>query len=250
MYVRDDEPTPIVPTLQQTLRILAWLYSRQMSRVRIRVGVDWGRVVADNVDEFGIKYQLEFYHLRPEVPGAIDGVAKLIQLLAIANDGLPPFEDGLGDLLITRNGFGPAGEEDQQDFAAKQCDRWMQINRFYERTGLTPKHIIYAQTRQGKMELCKLMEITVLIEDRTQVGQFLDSSVRWIAFRVLPEEWMKFSQNLPEKVKDRMFPAKGWKEVAPAIFNPLFSELKRIRRMMDLQHLETIAERLGYKEPS
>lgn len=186
-------------------------------RERVRCFVDWGRVIAHNIHPVTHeKYSLHRYHLRPEVEGAIDGIEQLIKMLEIVNAGLPPFRDGLGDVIIIRNGFGPEGEKNQQKFAAKQTHRWMLRHNFYQQTGLSRRQVLYAGTRQGKYHLCRKYRATVIIEDRAEVGMYLHG-VRWLAFNPVPAEIRRFAKQVPAEVRDTMLVVRNWRDVLLAV---------------------------------
>lgn len=165
-----------------------------------RIGLDFGRVIAEILGPDGKKFGLKKYHLRPEVAGAIEGIKILVTYL------------GDDNVFIIRNGFGPTGGVKRQKLAILKTWQWFRRNQFFERTGMKRENVLFPNSREGKQHVCEEKRITDLVEDRAEVAQHL-SGVRWYAFRPEPAEIKRFIAEATAETISTMVVVQSWSEL-------------------------------------
>lgn len=186
-----------------------------------KVGLDYGRVIADIIDERGRKIPIKRYHLRPEVPGAIEGIKILVTYL------------GADNVFIIRNGFGPNGGSRNQPLAIKKTWQWFERNKFFARTGVKRENVLFPDSREGKQRICEENGVTDLVDDRAEVAQHL-KGVRWFAFRVEPDEIKKYAGAVSEETLRAMVKVDTW----PALLDVM-------RHSFDPNSSQTLDDRMS-----
>lgn len=84
----------------------------------------------------------------PEVPGSIDTIKRLVS---------ERFENRV--FLVSK--CGPRVQA--------KTRRWLKHHRFFERTGVGPKHVYFCLERSEKAQICRRLKITHFIDDRVDV---------------------------------------------------------------------------------
>lgn len=217
---------------KKTLKVdpLAWVEAL-LSQIGVsligkrRIGIDFGRCIADNRDNRGRKIPISGYSRRPEIEFAI----RVIRFLVVVF--------GAESIYIIRNGFGPNGERDDQVRIKAEIENWFRKKRFFERTSVHPDHVFHPETRQGKQELCIRLRLTDLIEDRAEVAQFL-TETRWIAFNPTGTDVADFLHSVDDAIVNRMVRVSNWIEVAQAFFDPIGFEPTRVIRASELWRIK------------
>lgn len=202
-----------------------------------RIGIDFGRCIADNRDSRGRKIPISGYSRRPEIEFAIRVIRFLVLVFGAEN------------IYIIRNGFGPNGEHDDQVRTRAEIENWFRKKKFFKRTGVLPSHVLHPETRQGKQELCLRLKLTDLIEDRAEVAQFL-TKTRWVAFRPTGSDLVDFLRGIDDSFAERMVRVNNWVEVARAFFDSSSFEAVRKVRSAEIREIkQALVERAADEEP-
>jgi hypothetical protein len=160
------------------------------------IGVDVGGVLMDRA-HLGVRLHtmdMDAYRAIPEVPGAIAGIAMLVQafrgrvwLISRASKAL--VVDGT---LV-----------------------WLAHHRFHERTGVDVSQVVFCAERAGKEALCRRIGATHMIDDRLDVLQYLSFVPHRILFRPRPAEIAQLAHILPDVTR-----VESWEELLLHLSRP------------------------------
>jgi hypothetical protein len=149
-----------------------------MSRNSVEaLGVDVGGVLITSTDR---EQDTALFHAgyldRPEVPGAIDALARLAR-------------ERFGDRTYVVSKCGEATE--------RRTLEWMAHHRFFERTGVTADRVHFCRTREGKAPIAERLGLTHFVDDRLEVLSHLTTVPHRYLFRPDDAEVERFRAHLP-----------------------------------------------------
>jgi hypothetical protein len=122
---------------------------------RESLGVDIGGVIISRVGgEADTSFSSANYLETAGVPGALEVIRQLV-------------DHRFGERVFLVSKCGPRVQ-------AKTL-RWLKHHRFFERTGVKPKHVRFCLERSEKEAICRKLGITHFIDDRVDVLQSLKS---------------------------------------------------------------------------
>ena len=127
---------------------------------QLRLGIDIGRVIMSPVsggksDTSFLSGGMEQAMATPPSPGAIEGVAHLIEVFN-------------GSVWLVSK----AGPSNQ-----RKTWFWLEQYDFYNQTGLLPSHVRFCLERHEKAIHCEKLKISHFIDDRLDVLKFIKHSV-------------------------------------------------------------------------
>lgn len=142
------------------------------------LGVDVGGVILDFIRERGteLDFQGERYLETPEIPGAIDAIARL---------SAGKFKREI--YLISRDRNGP-----------ERVVAWLKSKNFFERVGIPEGNFNHCFERAGKAPICKAIGITHFVDDRAEILETLAPFVpNLYQFQSLDEDREAFAGKVP-----------------------------------------------------
>lgn len=94
----------------------------------------------------------------------------------------------------------------------EKTKKWLEYQKFYEKTGVLRDHLYFCRTREEKAPICKKLGVTHFIDDRLEVLSYLTGVNELFLFQPTPSEIRKFASFLPQ-VKQVL----SWKAVYQSI---------------------------------
>lgn len=153
-------------------------------------GVDIGNVIIEHryiTDADDESIWNEKYHLLPEVSGVMESLKAL-------ND---KFNGRIFLVSKLRE------EHDSRTL------RWLKKNKFFEKTGIDPKNIIFCRNRSDKVNICLEKDIKHFVDDRLEVlGHMVGKVPNLFLFNPNQDEVENFKQFLSE-----VNLVKNWSEI-------------------------------------
>jgi len=129
----------------------------------------------------------------PEIPGAINAIRQLV-------------EKRFGGSVFLVSKAGPR--------TRVKTMRWLKHQRFFERTGVKTKHVIFCSERSEKETICRRLDITHFIDDRVDVLIHLKSVPhRYLFEPTSPQGGTSRFPRSTERVSD-------WNDVLRALLQP------------------------------
>jgi hypothetical protein len=113
---------------------------------------------------------------RPEVPGAIDALARLSR-------------ERFGDRIYVISKCGEATE--------RRTLQWMAYYRFFELTGITADRIHFCRNREDKAPIAERLGLTHFVDDRLEVLSHMTTVPQRYLFRPDDAEVEQFRMHLP-----------------------------------------------------
>lgn len=86
---------------------------------------------------------------------------------------------------------------------------WLTHNGFFTHTGISPDHVRFCRTRDGKAPICKELGITHFVDDRLEVLSHLTTVPHHFLFQGQAKEIKKFKQHLANT-----YQVQTWDEIA------------------------------------
>jgi hypothetical protein len=140
------------------------------------LGVDVGGVIIDRInDGTDTSFFTKNYLNTTAVPGAVAVLARLVR-------------ERFGDNVFIVSKCGARTE-------AKTL-HWLHHNGFFKQTGISPDHVRFCRTREGKAPICQGLGITHFIDDRLEVLSHLASVPHKYLFQGIQKEVARFEQHL------------------------------------------------------
>ena len=158
------------------------------------LGVDIGGVIYD----FAKTYRPENVPSEEEILNT-PAVEESIESLAILNGST--FKDSV--YLVSR--YGKDGPESIQ--------KWLENQNFYERTGISRKHLFQCAERHEKAPIVKNLQITHFVDDRAEVmSHFADFVPNLYHFQSFLEDREEWSMKIPNLTF-----VESWDELLPIL---------------------------------
>lgn len=174
----------------------------------LRIGIDFGRVIAGDTKPDGTKYPVEEYSLRPEVPGAIETIQNIVSMVAANN------------VFIIRNARSPDGTIIKRKKAIRETKKWFKKHQFFERTGMDPAAVFYPPLPMNKGEVMSRLKLTHMVDDRYAVAAHTPPETTIILFQPLLSEFEEYGVKIPPRVANNLFLVEDWSDVYTAVFYP------------------------------
>lgn len=155
------------------------------------LGVDIGGVITDRVnDGTDTSFLSDNYLKTTAVPGTFEALRRLVD------------ERFGADRIYLVSKCGKRVQE--------KSLHWLAHHRFYEQTGILPKHVFFCRERHEKAGICRQLGITHFVDDRLEVlGYLADVGVEHLFL-------FKPSQNEMERYvrySNRVRRVNGWEDV-------------------------------------
>ncbi len=140
------------------------------------LGVDVGGVIIDRInDGTDTSFFSTNYLKTTAVPGAVTALRRLVQ---------ERFAEKV--FIVSKCG---------KNTEAKTIE-WLHHNKFFEQTGISPNHVRFCRTREGKAPICQELGITHFVDDRLEVLSHLTTVPHKFLFQGNPNEVHKFERHL------------------------------------------------------
>ncbi|SNT51336.1 hypothetical protein SAMN05421812_1086 [Asanoa hainanensis] len=156
------------------------------------LGVDVGGVLIVPTDR---SEDTELFHARylerPEMPGAIDALARLAR-------------ERFGPRMFVVSKCGEATEARTRE--------WLFQHRFFDRTGITLDQVHFCRTREGKAPIAERLGLTHFVDDRLEVLSHLTTVPHRYLFQPSEAEIARFRTFLPAVHR-----VESWSELAEAL---------------------------------
>ena len=156
------------------------------------LGVDIGGVIIDNAnDGTDTSFFSGNYLKTTAVPGAVEALGRLVR------------ECFHGSVFLVSK---------CRERTEMKTREWLLSQRFYEETGISPEHVRFCRTREGKAPICRELGVTHFVDDRLEVLSYLTTVPHRFLFRGRPKESQKFVEHLENVTQVRT-----WREITEAL---------------------------------
>lgn len=156
------------------------------------LGVDIGGVLIPRVGvEAETTFKSENYLETPEVPEAFEVLRQLV-------------DRRFGRRVFLVSKCGPRIQ--------MKSLRWLKHHRFFERTGVKPKHIYFCMERSDKAPMCRKLGITHFVDDRLDVLR----SLQTVPYRFLLDTGSRLSESKPGFAQS-IRAVTSWGQIAEAL---------------------------------
>lgn len=163
----------------------------------MKIGIDIGRVIiAGDTDEHSSFFSKNYLEA-PAVAGAFESIARLA--LAYGPENL---------YLVSKCG----------EATALRTVEWLQHQRFHEITGVPPEHVFFCRERREKRGICLQHDITVFIDDRYTVLEYLTDFEALFLFRAEGKELERYNAARPE-IKAVMKAVPDWNTILDTLLH-------------------------------